>query len=111
MYYRLRRTDGEVDPHSRGVRVDASGRPTDLEARDVTLTPLEWWTSPQGDRYPVEWALTFHEPPRRLEVRAVLPDQLMDLSVRYWEGAVRVFDGASGEQVGRGYLEMTGYDD
>lgn len=111
MYYRLRRTGGGVDPRSRGVRVDAAGRRTDLGTDDVTLTPRAWWTSPHGERYPVEWSMTFQEPPRRLEVRAVLPDQLMDLSVRYWEGAVGVFDGSSGERVGRGYLEMTGYAD
>ncbi len=110
MYYRLRRSDGGVDPRSRGVRVDASGRRTDLEDRDVTLTPLDWWTSPRGERYPVAWEMTLPGPGPALEVRAVLPDQLMDLSVRYWEGAVRVFDRGSGEQLGRGYLEMTGYD-
>ena len=32
-------------------------------------------------------------------------DQLMDHSVRYWEGAVEV----SGSHRGKGYLELSGY--
>jgi predicted secreted hydrolase len=31
----------------------------------------------------------------------------MDVSVRYWEGAV----GVDGSATGRGYVEMTGYGD
>ncbi|EHQ51756.1 secreted hydrolase-like protein [Ectothiorhodospira sp. PHS-1] len=42
-----------------------------------------------------------------MEIRAVRPDQEMDLSVRYWEGAVDVLE--AGEVTGRGYVEMTGY--
>jgi predicted secreted hydrolase len=41
-----------------------------------------------------------------LEVQALLDEQLMDHSVRYWEGAV----GVSGSHRGSGYLELSGYD-
>ncbi len=43
-------------------------------------------------------------------VRAVLEDQEMALSVRYWEGAVEVIDAVTGDRLGRGYLEMAGYE-
>jgi predicted secreted hydrolase len=33
----------------------------------------------------------------------------MRLSVHYWEGAVEVTDEATGERLGSGYLEMSGY--
>jgi predicted secreted hydrolase len=33
----------------------------------------------------------------------------MRTAVTYWEGAVRVRNAASGERIGQGYLEMTGY--
>jgi predicted secreted hydrolase len=109
MYYQLRRKDGAVDPHSRGAARFADGRRLDLDPRDLTLTPLEHWTSPQGRRWPIRWGLDLPGLGRRLQVRALLPNQLMDLSVRYWEGAVEILDAASGARLGSGYLEMTGY--
>ena len=33
----------------------------------------------------------------------------MSTSVPYWEGEVQISDRASGEPLGEGYLEMTGY--
>jgi predicted secreted hydrolase len=33
----------------------------------------------------------------------------MPTSVPYWEGAVQINDRASGELLGKEYLEMTGY--
>jgi predicted secreted hydrolase len=37
-------------------------------------------------------------------------DQLMQTGVTYWEGAVNIRDVASGELLGQGYLEMSGYE-
>ncbi|MGI9176041.1 MAG: lipocalin family protein, partial [Rhodothermales bacterium] len=47
-----------------------------------------------------------------LTITPYLPDQEMETSVRYWEGAVRI-EGTSGEKniSGSGYIEMTGYGD
>jgi predicted secreted hydrolase len=42
-----------------------------------------------------------------LRIKPLLDDQEMDLSVRYWEGAVAVYEGDV--LVGRGYLELAGY--
>jgi predicted secreted hydrolase len=108
MYYRLRRKDGSVDPLSKGSLVDAGGARRDL-GPDLGLTPRRWWTAPGGARYPVEWDLRLPGEDRALRVSAVFDDQLMALAVRYWEGMVDVRDAASGDAVGRGYLEMTGY--
>ena len=59
-----------------------------------------------GLRWRINWRLQVAEYGLDLEVKAVVDDQLMDHSVRYWEGAVDV----SGSQRGRGYLELSGYD-
>jgi predicted secreted hydrolase len=107
MYYQLRRKDGTADPHSRGSLVLADGRRLDLSPDAVELRPLRWWQRPGGPRYPIVWSLSALPLGHTLTVRALLPDQLMDLTVRYWEGAVEVRDGD--ESVGYGYLEMTGY--
>ena len=108
MYYRLRRKDGRVDAMSRGSLVDADGRRVELGA-DLPLTPVRWWTARDGRRFPVEWDLVLPDDTRALRVAAVFDDQYMTLAVRYWEGMVDVRDRATGESLGRGYLEMTGY--
>ncbi len=107
MYYQLRLKDGSVDPHSRGSLLTADGKRLDLRPESMELRPLHWWLGPNGERYPIAWSLTALPLGRSLTVHALLPDQLMDLTVRYWEGAVEVLDGD--EPVGYGYLEMTGY--
>jgi predicted secreted hydrolase len=109
MYYQLRRTDGSTDRHSSGSLSDSGGLQRRLTPADVTLSPLAHWNT--GDlRYPVEWRLQLQGEPHPWRVRAVLEDQEMRLSVRYWEGAVEVIDDVTGDRLGHGYLEMAGYE-
>jgi predicted secreted hydrolase len=70
---------------------------------------VRWWTAPDGRRFPVEWDLALPGETRPLRVAAVFDAQYMQLAVRYWEGMVDLRDRATGEALGRGYLEMTGY--
>ena len=42
-----------------------------------------------------------------LDIEALIDDQLLDGGLRYWEGIVKVSAGSV--QVGRGYMELTGY--
>jgi predicted secreted hydrolase len=109
MFYRLRRTDGTTDPHSAGTLVSATGETVRLTPDTFSLEAARSWAADSGERYPVAWHLAGDTLDRPLLVRAVLDDQLMRVSVRYWEGAVDVLDPATGEALGRGYLEMTGY--
>jgi len=112
MFYRLRTEGGGMSPYSGGTLVTADGTTTRLEARDVTLTPLEEWTSAATHiRYPVAWRLAIPGAGLSLDVRPYLADQELDLSVRYWEGAVRAEGrGPAGPLTGQGYLELAGYD-
>ena len=109
MYYRLRRSDGRPDPHSAGSLSDRSGLLRRLGPDQVTLTPLAWWEVDER-RYPVQWRLELPGEAHPWRVRALMDDQEMRLSVRYWEGAVEVVDEHDGTLLGKGYLEMTGYD-
>ncbi len=113
MLYRLRRRDGTAAPLSKGSVSPASGGAVRrLALADYTLRPVETWTSPHsGARYPVAWEVAVPSENLRLRVTAVLPDQELNVSVRYWEGAVDVTDAVTGAALGRGYLEMTGYGD
>jgi predicted secreted hydrolase len=47
-----------------------------------------------------------------LTITSYFPGQEMDVSVRYWEGAVQIDGTAGGADLsGRGYVELTGYAD
>lgn len=104
MYYQLRDRRGEAHPFSRGNRTTPAGEQRPMLPQEVALASLESWTSPYGVDYTTAWR--FQHGGDSWLVRALLEEQLMDLSVRYWEGAVEVLDADSGERVGRGYLEM-----
>lgn len=130
MVFTLRRHDGSVDTYNQGLLIDADGRRA-LRAEDFALTPLNWWRDDAGVRWPVRWRLAFppplayrprsvaaeptatpRRPPQRLQeltIEAAIDDQVMDTLVRYWEGLVHV-RGADGHRVGRGYMELTGYE-
>ena len=109
MYYQLRRSDGSGDPHSSGSLSDSTGLQRRLTPADVELTPLAYWNAGKR-RYPVEWRVQLQGEAHPWRVRALLEDQEMRLSVRYWEGAVEVSDELNGDRLGRGYLEMAGYE-
>ena len=106
MFYQLRDTQGRPHPFSRGKLVLPDGSAQVLLPDDVTLSPLRYWAADDGARYPVAWRMQVAEQGLDLEVRALLDDQLMNHSIRYWEGAVAV----SGSHRGTGYLELSGYD-
>lgn len=92
MLYQLRKKDGTASPHSRATLIDKSARPLEFE-----LIPAK------GDPYPSSWTLKTEG--KTLTVTPLIKDQELNLSIRYWEGAVVV----SGDATGRGYLEMVGY--
>jgi predicted secreted hydrolase len=110
MFYQLRRKDGSRDPHSAGTFIDAAGRAIRLRSGDVALEEREWWQSPRGGRYPAAWQLTVRPLDLALDIRPLLADQELDVSIRYWEGAVDVSGTRAGRPVrGEGYVELTGY--
>ena len=72
----------------------------------VSLRPLRTWKSPRtGVEYPVSMQVN------DLRLEPLMDDQELDarasVGTIYWEGAVRAFRGK--DEVGRGYLELTGY--
>ena len=111
MYYRLRSAQGGSSPYSGGSLIEADGHRRAYGPEDVSLSILEHWQSPaSGARYPVSWELTVPDEELSLEIRPLIPGQELNLSVRYWEGAVLVTGtGQSRGLTGRGYLELTGY--
>ena len=103
MLYRLRRLDGRTDAFNSGSIGDGR-QATKLAADDFVLTPIKHWR-----RWPVAWRLELsHDAPEEYIVRAAIDEQVMDTSVRYWEGVVHLEDD-QGRRRGTGYMELTGY--
>lgn len=106
MFYQLRRKDGTTEPHSGGSLVAADGSTTRLTRDDVRVETLATWTSPRtGAVYPARWRFRIPSQGIDLQVTPYAPDQELDVSYAYWEGAVQI----DGTAEGNGYVEMTGY--
>jgi predicted secreted hydrolase len=111
MLYRLRRADGSADPASSGTLIAPDGHSRSLALADFRLEGSDPWRSPRsGARYPMRWRVRIPGEGLDLVVRPLLDDQELDVSFRYWEGAVGIEGTHHGRTVrGRGYVEMTGY--
>jgi predicted secreted hydrolase len=117
MLFRIRRSDGSVDPYSAGTFIDANGTPTHLRSAEFTLQRLsEIWTSKVTHAtYPIHWNITVPKFHIDLEAKTPLPSQELtsasEITPSYWEGVV-TFEGQKAREpiTGAGYLEMTGYD-
>jgi len=111
MFYRLRRRDGEAGSFSEGLWVYPDGHSRRLSADEVEVEVLDEWASPlDGARYPSRWRVSIPSLGATFAITPLIPDQEMELTFRYWEGAV-VVDGLRGakEVAGKGYVELTGY--
>ncbi len=95
---------------SGGALQDAAGAARDLPPAEVRFTPLRSWRSSRtGIEYPV--AMRVEAGGRDITLEPLFDDQELDsrasVGTIYWEGAVRAL--AGGREIGRGYLELTGY--
>lgn len=111
MAFRMRDVSG-ASFWAGGAVVDARGNMQPLVPADVRFTAMRLWRSPRtGITYPVAFALRAGAVDVTLE--PLFDDQELDsrasVGTIYWEGAVRAL--AGGREVGRGYLELTGYGD
>ncbi|MDA0761501.1 MAG: lipocalin family protein, partial [Proteobacteria bacterium] len=75
---------------------------------DFTLSPQRYYQDKLGVQWPIAWSMDING--EILLINALLDDQTIDLSVRYWEGLVEVVS-PTGARLGRGYMELTGYED
>ena len=111
MLYRLRQTDGAASAYSSGSIIEVDGTTTRLLRADFEAEATEFWTSQRNHvRYPVAWRLVVPGSELTLTIEPRVRDQEIDLSVRYWEGAVGVTGHARDKTLnGEGYLELAGY--
>jgi predicted secreted hydrolase len=107
MFYNLRTREGGSDPYSAGTILTANNNQLLLGHNNLDLIPVRWWSNSKGVKYPVAWELYIKPQKRKLVVESVIDNQEMNLSVNYWEGMVTVSENS--KQIGKGYLELTGY--
>ncbi len=105
MFYRFRNRDGR-EGLSHLVLIDRQGLSRPVARGALRFEALGEWQSPSGVNYPAHWRLQIESLGVDIRVKPLLADQEMDLSVRYWEGAVAV----SGSHQGYGYVELAGYE-
>jgi predicted secreted hydrolase len=109
MAFRLRGKEGPPIWSAATLRT-AGGTAQVLPPEAVSFVARRQWRSARtGITYPVEWRVRIGA--RLVELHPLFDDQELDsrrsTGAVYWEGAVKVSEG--GLEVGRGYLEMTGY--
>lgn len=110
MYYQLRRHDGAPDAFSKGSLIAPDGTPDPLALSDVALRVTDRWSSPAGVSYPSGWRLQVPSRGVDLTITPKVKAQLMDVSVKYWEGTVAIEGVRNGNTVrGSGYAELAGY--
>jgi predicted secreted hydrolase len=115
MFYKMRRTDGSMDRYSNGTIVYKNGEIQSLNVEDVDLEETDHWQSPHSNvRYPSAWKIRVPKENLELTVEPLMADQENNLTVRYWEGAVKVtgiqHNDHNKEQIsGYGYVELAGY--
>ncbi len=111
MLYLLRRKDGTIESVSSGSFITADGTVQPLNNTDWQLEVLDTWKSPTSKaEYPAKWRLAIPKLALNLEGQPLMPNQELNLSTTYWEGAVNFKGMQAGKPVqARGYVEMTGY--
>jgi predicted secreted hydrolase len=109
MAFRLRDRSGAALWADGKLRA-ANGTSRAFAPAEIRFIPNRRWRSPRtGVEYPVSMRVAVGGDEYTLE--PLMDDQELDSRAStgtiYWEGAVRAF--RSGREVGRGYLELTGY--
>ena len=109
MAFRMRNRSGAT-LWAGGALRSADGRVRNLDPAEVRFEPKRRWRSTHnGIEYPVAMEVSAATSSYVLE--PLFDDQELDATAStgtiYWEGAVRAL--SAGREVGRGYLELTGY--
>ena len=110
MAFRIRDRQGQTYWSAGTVR-EPQGQTRILAADAIDFSPQRRWRSPHtAVTYPISWLVRVGA--RQFELEPLLDDQENDTRASsgaiYWEGAVSAVEDQ--RPVGRGYLELTGYD-
>lgn len=112
MYFRLRGKDNKTSNFAKGSYIKKNGKKINLSQNQVKLDVIEYYKNDNGSEYPSKWVLNIPNEKINLTITPKLKDQELKVTVRYWEGAVKVKGTKNGTAIsGQGYVELTGYAD
>ena len=108
MYYQMLLSDLSADQMSEGIIINPAAETSPLSSDDVEIQNLDYWISPSGTSYPVKWSMKIPTYSTELTITALIPNQEMTTSIKYWEGAVHI-EGIYLDKPtsGYGYVEST----
>lgn len=111
MYYQLRMKNGQPDTTSSGKLIRPDGSTINLPFGSVRIKVKNHWISPAtATNYPSGWVFSIPGRKIHLNIEPYMKNQELKLSVKYWEGAVKIKGEMAGKKVkGNGYVELTGY--
>ena len=110
MYYQMRKNDGSPDIFSKGILIEKDGTSRAVKKEDLVLEVTDNWTGPSGEKYPSGWRMKIPSMNIDLKITPSVKDQLMNVSIRYWEGSVMIEGIKNNLNIsGKGYAELTGY--
>ncbi|TYP93888.1 putative secreted hydrolase [Fodinibius salinus] len=113
MYYQLRNKDGSISKFTTGSLIGPDGQKTTIGPDDVNIEVLDKWKSPHSKSvYPAKWTMNIPKANLFLDLQTSFPDQVMDVSVRYYEGTISISGTMNEKDIGgTGFIEMTGYEE
>jgi len=109
MFFQLRQQSEQHQDENflQGSLIATNGSLTRLNPGDVQLEVLEELVV-ADHLLPLHWRVSIPSFGREFNIRALHPDQWMNVDFPYWEGAV-IVSGKGPANRGRGYMELTGY--
>ncbi len=111
MFFRLRDTLNKTD-FSRGTYVFADGSYESINPDDIIFRVIDSNKLKNGSVYPSKWSIKLMKYWLELKAETQIPEQEMKLSVKYYEGSIKVTGRKKDKKVsGFGYVELTGYTD
>lgn len=102
MIYVMRRLDGQTDPHNYAVWIHTDGTKEIIQYSKLAIQSKNFWQTNQELPYVTQWEIELPEKELKINVNAIMPNQLVNGSIPYWEGAVKV----TGSHQGFGFVEQ-----
>jgi len=109
MLFQLREGPGENRDKNflHGMLISPDGNSTPLDPAQIHLEVVQW-EDVAGRALPLNWRMELPQIQRSFNIKALHPDQWLEVDFPYWEGVI-IVTGNGPQNNGRGYMELTGY--
>jgi predicted secreted hydrolase len=112
MLYQIREIAGKDKHWVSGSLIAKNGSKVNIQKKSVNLEVLETKVV-DGRKLPLRWRVSIPEYDIDLTIEPLHDEQFISGALPYWEGVIFAFDSKDDsqarQQVGRGYMELMGY--